>query len=64
MFLKLIYKINFYIVCKINKAIDSLKKGIFPDLLATSGDYLRVWRSSSETETRLETLLNNVSELS
>lgn len=34
-------------------------KGIFPDLLATSGDYLRVWRSS-DTETRLECLLNNV----
>jgi len=34
-------------------------KGIYPDLLATSGDYLRVWRSISENETRMETLLNN-----
>jgi len=37
-----------------------LQKGVFPDLLATSGDYLRVWRVTSETETRLECLLNNV----
>jgi len=36
------------------------QKGVFPDLLATSGDYLRVWRVASETETRLECLLNNV----
>jgi WD repeat-containing protein 68 len=34
-------------------------KGLFPDLLATSGDYLRVWRAG-DTETRLECLLNNV----
>lgn len=33
-------------------------KGIYPDLLATSGDYLRVWRAG-EPETRLECLLNN-----
>ncbi|KAI8479558.1 DDB1- and CUL4-associated factor 7-like isoform X1 [Branchiostoma floridae] len=33
-------------------------KGIFPDLLATSGDYLRVWRAG-EPDTRLECLLNN-----
>ena len=33
-------------------------KAIFPDLLATSGDYLRVWRAG-EPETRLECLLNN-----
>lgn len=32
-------------------------KGVFPDLLATSGDYLRVWRAAEET--RLECLLNN-----
>jgi len=38
-----------------------LQKGVFPDLLATSGDYLRVWRVTGETETRLECLLNNVS---
>ena len=36
------------------------QKGVFPDLLATSGDYLRVWRVG-DTETRLECLLNNVS---
>ncbi|KAG5891374.1 hypothetical protein JTB14_020106 [Gonioctena quinquepunctata] len=33
-------------------------KGIFPDLLATSGDYLRVWRAG-EPDTRLECVLNN-----
>ncbi|GAB1602815.1 DDB1- and CUL4-associated factor 7 [Argonauta hians] len=33
-------------------------KGVFPDLLATSGDYLRVWRVG-ENDTRLECLLNN-----
>uniref|UniRef100_A0AAQ4Q2W7 DDB1 and CUL4 associated factor 7 n=1 Tax=Gasterosteus aculeatus aculeatus TaxID=481459 RepID=A0AAQ4Q2W7_GASAC len=33
-------------------------KGAYPDLLATSGDYLRIWRVG-ETETRLECLLNN-----
>lgn len=32
--------------------------GLFPDLLATSGDYLRVWRAG-EPETRLECVLNN-----
>lgn len=37
-----------------------LQKGVFPDLLATSGDYLRVWRAR-EPETRLECVLNNVS---
>ncbi|KAL1466630.1 hypothetical protein MTO96_042605 [Rhipicephalus appendiculatus] len=31
--------------------------GVFPDLLATSGDYLRVWRAGEDT--RLECLLNN-----
>lgn len=35
------------------------QKGVFPDLLATSGDYLRVWRAG-EPETRLECVLNNV----
>lgn len=34
--------------------------GVYPDLLATSGDYLRIWRHG-ENETRLECLLNNVS---
>lgn len=38
-----------------------LQKGVYPDLLATSGDYLRVWKCNSDSETRLETLLNNVS---
>ncbi|MGH0170659.1 UNVERIFIED_CONTAM: hypothetical protein FKN15_078086 [Acipenser sinensis] len=33
-------------------------KGVYPDLLATSGDYLRIWRVS-DTDTRLECLLNN-----
>ncbi|KAL0274192.1 UNVERIFIED_CONTAM: hypothetical protein PYX00_006673 [Menopon gallinae] len=33
-------------------------KGVFPDLLATSGDYLRVWRAG-EPEIRLECILNN-----
>uniref|UniRef100_A0A3Q3QE73 Uncharacterized protein n=1 Tax=Monopterus albus TaxID=43700 RepID=A0A3Q3QE73_MONAL len=33
-------------------------KGAYPDLLATSGDYLRIWRVS-DTETCLECLLNN-----
>lgn len=32
-------------------------KGVYPDLLATSGDYLRVWRVDAET--KLECLLNN-----
>ncbi|XP_076825999.1 DDB1- and CUL4-associated factor 7 [Clavelina lepadiformis] len=33
-------------------------KSVYPDLLATSGDYLRLWRVS-DSETRLECLLNN-----
>lgn len=36
-------------------------KGVYPDLLATSGDYLRVWKVGDSGETRLECLLNNVS---
>ena len=48
------------IVCTINGFILVFQKGVFPDLLATSGDYLRVWRVG-DTETRLECLLNNVS---
>mgnify|MGYP002715621066 CR=1 FL=1 len=36
-------------------------KGIYPDLLATSGDYLRIWKCTDTQETRLECLLNNVS---
>lgn len=44
-------------------------KGAMPDLLATSGDYLRVWRVGDPSQqpqgndnaaTRLECLLNNV----
>jgi len=38
-------------------------KGMYPDLLATSGDYLRVWKvvdnENRQTESRLECLLNN-----
>lgn len=37
-----------------------IQKGVFPDLLATSGDYLRIWKAG-EPETKLECLLNNVS---
>jgi len=37
-----------------------LQKGVFPDLVATSGDYLRIWRVG-DPEVRLECLLNNVS---
>ena len=33
-------------------------KAIYPDLVATSGDYLRVWRVS-DSDVRLECLLNN-----
>ncbi|XP_050101155.1 DDB1- and CUL4-associated factor 7 isoform X1 [Anopheles aquasalis] len=33
-------------------------KGVYPDLLATSGDYLRLWRAG-EPDTRLECVLNN-----
>ncbi|XP_038874225.1 DDB1- and CUL4-associated factor 7-like [Salvelinus namaycush] len=33
-------------------------KGVYLDLLATSGDYLHIW-GISDTETRLECLLNN-----
>lgn len=39
-----------------------MQKGVFPDLMATSGDYLRVWRVG-DSETRLECLLNNVSNM-
>lgn len=39
-----------------------LQKGLYTDLLATSGDYLRVWRAG-EPDTRLECVLNNVSYL-
>ena len=65
-FLPCIYYVDIYIfitciwpfVC--NKLfIIIFQKGVFPDLLATSGDYLRVWRVN-EAETRLECLLNNV----
>ncbi|VDO97496.1 unnamed protein product [Schistosoma mattheei] len=34
-------------------------KCIFPDLLATSGDYLRVWRINEDSEVKNECLLNN-----
>ena len=48
------------IVCTMHGFTLVFQKGVFPDLLATSGDYLRVWRVG-DTETRLECLLNNVS---
>ena len=38
-----------------------LQKGIYPDLLATSGDYLRVWHQNPDGESRMACLLNNVS---
>ena len=48
------------ICCKISLSFSYiLKKGSFPDLLATSGDYLRVWQINDHG-TRLECLLNNV----
>ena len=41
------------------------QKGVCPDLLATSGDYLRIWKVSENSgEVKLESLLNNVSFLS
>lgn len=40
-----------------------LQKGIYPDLLATSGDYLRVWQQAADGDTRIACLLNNVSEI-
>lgn len=45
---------------RVMEVVLSLQKGNYPDLLATSGDYLRVWRVS-DNESRLECLLNNVS---
>lgn len=35
------------------------QKGIYPDMLATSGDYLRLWRVGEENGARIEVLLNN-----
>ena len=35
-------------------------KGVCPDLLATSGDYLRIWKvNEGSGEVKLESLLNN-----
>ncbi|UMM31586.1 hypothetical protein L5515_005718 [Caenorhabditis briggsae] len=34
------------------------QKGNFPDLLATSGDYLRLWRIGTDNNARIESLLN------
>lgn len=34
-------------------------KCLFPDLLATSGDYLRIWRVIDDNEVKNECLLNN-----
>lgn len=49
--------LNHFLLCT---SIESYKcfSALFPDLLATSGDYLRVWRAA-EPETRLECVLNN-----
>ncbi|VDM60881.1 unnamed protein product [Angiostrongylus costaricensis] len=33
-------------------------KGTYPDLLATSGDYLRLWRLGVDNNAKIETLLN------
>ena len=35
-------------------------KANLPDLLATSGDYLRIWRLNQDNESTMECLLNNV----
>ena len=41
---------------------EMFQKGVCPDLLATSGDYLRIWKVSENSgEVKLESLLNNVS---
>lgn len=45
--------------CSLIFLIVITQKGVFPDLLATSGDYLRIWKAG-EPDTRLECLLNNV----
>ena len=48
-------------LCSSNEMIIScVQTGSLPDLLATSGDYLRIWRVS-DNEARQECLLNNVS---
>ena len=36
------------------------KSGVDRDLLATTGDYLRLWNVTDDGEVRLESLLNNV----
>lgn len=36
------------------------KVGRFPDLLATTGDYLRVWNVQNDGSVKLKCLLNNV----
>lgn len=44
-----------------NKNLDGiLQKGVYPDLLATTGDYLRLWRLDGENGAKLEVRLNNV----
>lgn len=54
------YTLIIYFSFKITYLWVIFQKGVFPDLLATSGDYLRIWRAG-EPETRLECILNNVS---
>ncbi|KHN82871.1 DDB1- and CUL4-associated factor 7 [Toxocara canis] len=36
-----------------------IEKGVYPDMVATSGDYLRLWRVGGENGARIEILLNN-----
>ena len=36
------------------------QKSLYPDLLATSGDFLRIWQLHSDGNIRMECFLNNV----
>ena len=47
--------------CVVKYSDHCIQTGTLPDLLATSGDYLRTWRVS-DNEARQECLLNNVCE--
>jgi WD repeat-containing protein 68 len=38
------------------------KNSTKPDLLATTGDYLRIWQVGDDNKITLKSLLNNVSE--
>ena len=54
-----------FLMCNLKKKtmICHTQLGHMPDLLATSGDYLRLWRVN-DSDIRQECMLNNVSELS